>query len=82
MILHTPYTISRQRYLKTKKMRNYRVTITTDRYPTEYNVQGSGWHIAATRAIKLWRGKFPSSQCNQMSLLVVKGAKINEVAKE
>lgn len=53
-------------------MISYKVTITGDRYPTEYTVQASGWATAAGRAIRMWKARFKGSRTDSLSIRIVK----------
>lgn len=54
-------------------MKHYHVTITGDRYPTEYTVQASGWATAVARAVRLWAKRFKGSRTDSLSIRVTKG---------
>ncbi len=56
----------------TPAMISYKVTITGDRYPTEYTVQASGWATAAGRAIRMWKARFKGSRTDSLSIRIVK----------
>jgi hypothetical protein len=53
-------------------MQLYRVEITGDKYPTEYNVKASGWGTAANRAIRLWKERFKGSHTEELKVHIVK----------
>ena len=53
-------------------MTQYHPTITCDRYPTTYNVDGGSWQGAAAAAIRLWRKRFKGSRTTIMSIRLVK----------
>lgn len=55
-------------------MRNYHVTITGDRYPTDYSVAASGWGTAAARAVRQWQQRFKGSRTDTLSIRITKGS--------
>ena len=57
-------------------MKVYRVSITADRYPTEYVVQASGWATAISRAVKEWKKRFKGSRTNEIKLRAIKGGEL------
>ena len=57
-------------------MKIYRVSITGDRYPTEYAVQASGWATAASRAIKEWKKRFKGSRTSELSVKITKSGEL------
>lgn len=54
----------------------YRVKITGDKYPTEYNVQATGWGTAVSRAIKEWKKRFKGSRTTELKIHVIKGSQL------
>jgi len=57
-------------------MKIYRVSITGDKYPTEYTVQASGWGTAANRAIKEWKKRFKGSKTDKLVVKLFKGGEL------
>ena len=58
-------------------MRIYRVTISADKYPTEYTVQASGWGTAAARAVREWqRGKGKGARTEEVKVRIIKGGQL------
>jgi len=56
-------------------MRNYQVTVQSDRYPMTYNVEASSWETAVSRGVKLWKKRFKGSRASTLKITVVKGLK-------
>jgi hypothetical protein len=54
-------------------MKHFKVTITGDRFPTEYMVTGTSWATAAGRAVRLWQKRFKGSRTPTLSIRIVKG---------
>ena len=57
-------------------MRIYRVKITGDKYPTEYNVEASGWGTAINRAVREWKKRFKGSRTNELKIQAVKSSSV------
>lgn len=53
-------------------MRVFRIKITADKYPTEYNVQATNFATAVARAIKEWRRRFKGSRATQLNIVAIK----------
>ena len=53
-------------------MLNYHVSITGDRYPTEYTVQATGWPTAIARAIREWKKRFKGSRTTELKIRAIK----------
>lgn len=53
-------------------MRTFRVSITADRYPTEYTVQASGWPTAVARAVREWHKRFKGARTNELRIRAIK----------
>jgi hypothetical protein len=63
-------------------MKTYRVTITADKYPTEYIVSATGWATAIARAIREWKAnKGKGSRTQLLSVRAVKSGELL-IAKE
>jgi hypothetical protein len=58
-------------------MISYKITITGDRYPTEYTVEASGWGTAVARAIRQWKQRFKGSRTDTLSIRAVKVSQSN-----
>lgn len=54
-------------------MKHYQVTVTGDKYPTDYVVQAGSWNGAAAKGIKEWRKRFRGSRSTTLSVRIVKG---------
>lgn len=55
-------------------MPQFRFSISADKWPTEYTVEGSSWPVATARAMRLWKSKEgKGSRTQQIS---IKGWKI------
>lgn len=57
-------------------MRLYRVTISADRYPTDYTVQATGWGTALNRAMKEWQKRFKGSRATALTIKAVKSGSL------
>ncbi len=55
-------------------MLTYRVSITADKYPTEYTVQATGWPTAVARAIREWKKKFKGSRATELKIRAIKSS--------
>lgn len=53
-------------------MNHYRIIITGDKYPTEYDVNASGWPTAFSRAVRMWMKRFKGSRSLVLSIRAVK----------
>ena len=53
-------------------MRIYRITITADRYSTDYNVEASNWGTALARAARKWQKRFKGSRASVIRVQAVK----------
>jgi len=51
---------------------SYKITITGDRYPTEYNISASNWKQAIGKAIVQWKQRFKGNRTNELRILAVK----------
>ena len=60
-------------------MKIYRITITADRYPTDYTVQASSWGTAINRAVKEWQKRFKGSRATELK---VRAFKSGDLLKE
>lgn len=57
-------------------MKIFRVSITADKYPTEYTVQASSWGTAVNRAVKQWQKRFSGSRTSELKIHAVKGGEL------
>lgn len=55
-------------------MKVYRIKITADKYPTEYNVQATGWPTAIARAVREWKQRFKGSRASQLNIVAIKSS--------
>ncbi len=62
-------------------MKLYRIKITGDKYPTDYNVEASGWHTAVSRAIREWKKRFKGSKTDELRIHAVKSQGIIRVSE-
>ena len=53
-------------------MRIYRISVSADRYPTDYTVQASNWGTAINRAVKEWQKRFKGSRASTLSVKATK----------
>ena len=61
---------------ETTNMTIYRVIIRADKYPTEYNVEASGWATGVARAIREWKKRFKGSRTDELTIKAVKSSPI------
>lgn len=59
-------------------MRKYRVSITADRYPTNYEVNASGWGTAISRAVRQWKKRFSGSRATEIKIHAIKGTEVRK----
>ncbi len=57
-------------------MRVYRIRVTGDRYPTDFNVEASGWATAVGRAVREWQKKFKGSRASEIKIRAIKSTPI------
>lgn len=57
-------------------MKIYRVKITGDKYPTEYNVEASGWGTAINRAVREWKKRFKGSRTKELKIHAIKSSEV------
>lgn len=57
-------------------MKTFRVTISADKYPSEYTVQATNWATAVARAVREWHKRFKGSRTETLSIKAVKGGKL------
>lgn len=57
-------------------MKLYRITISADRYPTEWSVEATSWATAVARAIRLWQKRFKGSRTEELRVTAVKGGAV------
>lgn len=60
-------------------MKIYRITISADKFPTDYTVQASGWGTAINRAVKEWQKRFKGSRATELK---VRAFKSGDLLKE
>ena len=61
-------------------MRDYRITVAANRYPTDFNVKATNWQTAASRGIREWREKFARENTGDvLTLRIIRGAEIKKV---
>ena len=53
-------------------MKKYKVRITSDKYPTDWEVEASSWHTAVARAVKQWQQRFKGSRVKELYISIVK----------
>ena len=53
-------------------MRIYRITISGDKYPTDYNVEASNWGTAVARATREWCKRFKGSRTTELKIRAIK----------
>lgn len=54
-------------------MKIYRVTVTADKYPSDYTIEASGWGTAAARAVREWKKqKGKGSRSETLSIKMIK----------
>jgi len=54
----------------------FRVNITGDKYPTDYNVEASNWGTAVSRAIREWKKRFKGSRATTLKIIATKSGPI------
>ena len=60
-------------------MKIYRITISADKFPTDYTVQASSWGTAINRAVKEWQKRFKGSRATELK---VRAFKSGDLLKE
>ncbi len=63
-------------------MKIYRVSITADKYPTEYNVEASNWGTAIARACREWAKRFRGSRTTTLKITAIKSGPVLRSADE
>ena len=53
-------------------MKIYRVKITGDRFPTDYNVQASCWATGIARAVREWQKRFKGNRTEFLNIRAIK----------
>ena len=53
-------------------MTTYHITITGDKYPTEYTVTAGKWRAAVSRAVQEWQKRSKGSRTKTLRILAVK----------
>ena len=54
----------------------FRITITGDRFPTDYNIEASGWATAIGRAVREWKKRFKGSRVTELKIRAIKSSPI------
>lgn len=63
---------------RSKRQRNgvsmtYRITISGDKWPSDYVVEASGWPTAIARAVRKWKSANKGSRTSKLSIQAIKG---------
>jgi hypothetical protein len=52
-------------------MKQYRATISADRFPMDFTVSASDWPTAVSRAVKAWKKRFKGSRTDELKITIV-----------
>lgn len=65
-------------------MKLYRITVTGDKYPTDYNIEASSWATAISRAVREWqKQKGKGSRTDELKVRALRTTSIiRDTAKE
>ena len=54
-------------------MKQYRIEVTGDRFPTTYNVEATSWGTAVSRGIREWQKRFKGSRTKELTIRAIVG---------
>jgi hypothetical protein len=53
-------------------MKQYRATITGDRFPLDFTVEATSWPTAVSRATRAWQKRFKGNRTPTLTIRIVK----------